>query len=100
VLAFHQRLSKAGYVDGQNVAVEIEYYSMGEYDQLPVLVADLVDRKVDVVALSGMPSAPALAADLVDRNVGVIVTGGGPLPALAAKNASSTLVSPFWWTRR
>jgi putative ABC transport system substrate-binding protein len=40
--------------------VAIEYHSAeGRYDQLPALVADLVGRKVDVIALSGMPTALA-----------------------------------------
>src|SRR6266853_1619221 len=54
--AFHQGLSETGYVEGQNVA--IEYRSAeGHYDRLPALVAELVDRKVDVIVTSGPPAA-------------------------------------------
>jgi putative ABC transport system substrate-binding protein len=57
-VAFRHGLSETGYLEGQNVA--IEYHSAeSRYDQLPALVADLVGRKVDLIAISGMPLALA-----------------------------------------
>ena len=59
--AFRKGLSEAGLVEGRNVAVEYHWFG-GEYDRVPAVIADLIRRRVAVIATPGFPPG-ALAAE-------------------------------------
>lgn len=51
-----QGLGEHGYVEGQNIIIEYRF-SEGRDDRLPVLAADLVELKVDLIVASGTPAS-------------------------------------------
>jgi putative tryptophan/tyrosine transport system substrate-binding protein len=58
VSAFHQGLQEAGYVEGQNVAVDYRF-AEGQFDRLKGMAEDLVRRQVSVITASSVPAALA-----------------------------------------
>jgi hypothetical protein len=79
VAAFRRGLNETGDVEGQNVAIE---YSWAErhYDRLPTLAADLVGRKVDLIAANDIPSAQAAKSATSSISI-IFVIGGDPVAA-------------------
>ena len=59
--AFHQGLKESGFVEGDNVSI-LYRFAENRSDQLAELVADLVKRKVAVIATAGPPAAFAAKA--------------------------------------
>src|SRR6516164_8628702 len=61
VKAFHQGLRDAGYVEGDNVAIEARWAN-SQYERLPAMAAELVQRHVTVIAAFSTTAAHAAHA--------------------------------------
>jgi putative tryptophan/tyrosine transport system substrate-binding protein len=80
IAELHRGLSEVGFVESRNVAVEYRYAD-GQFDRLPGLAADLVDRRVSVI-FAGGSNIGTLAAMRATNSIPIVfATGADPVAA-------------------
>ena len=95
---FKQGLRERGYVDGQNVVLELRY-GEGKTEQLPILAAELVRRKVDVIVAIPNPAIEAVRQATptipIVMPIGSDPVGAGFVSSLARPGGNVTGLSAY-----
>jgi putative ABC transport system substrate-binding protein len=80
VEAFRQELSKLGWIEGKNIAIEYRFAENKGTERLPELAADLVRLKVDLIVVTDTP--PSLAAKSATTTIPIVMVAvGDPVAA-------------------
>jgi putative tryptophan/tyrosine transport system substrate-binding protein len=74
--AFRRGLGEIGFVEGQNVAIEYRW-AEGQYDRMPQLAAELVRRRVAIIAMPGSPPAAVRAVKAANTVIPIVFSVGG-----------------------
>jgi putative ABC transport system substrate-binding protein len=80
VAAFRRGLSESGFIEGQNVAIEFRW-ARGQYESLPALATELVNRPVAVLVAVGGDPSPVAAKQATTTIPIVFGIGGDPVKA-------------------
>src|SRR4029434_4806036 len=94
--AFRQEMTKLGWIEGKNIAIEYRCSEL-KAERLPELAADLVRLNVDLIVTTGEP--PALAAKRATTNIPIVMAnaadpvGSGFVASLARPGGNVTGLS-------
>jgi ABC-type uncharacterized transport system substrate-binding protein len=74
--AFRNGLKEIDFIEGQNVAIEYRW-AEGQYDRMPELAAELIHRRVAVIAMPGSPPAAVRAVKAANSAIPIVFSVGG-----------------------
>jgi putative ABC transport system substrate-binding protein len=89
---FHLGLSETGYVEGQNVVLE-SLFAENHVDRLPKLAADLIERRVAIIFVTG-GAAPLFAASAATSSIPIVFANGTDPIKFVERGLISSLNKP------